>query len=270
MKENITLKPEAMVKAVTLVQTGVQCACNALTILDSGVRRYDRWGIYTAFAIILLILSTGCSSRKDLVKNQPPDMVPPPIASAPAPGSLWPGENARNTLFLDNKARRLNDIVTILVSESSIGTTKASTNTSRNTTTAAGIGALLGLEKSVTNNNENMQGNIQVGGTSSNSLKGAGDTSRTTALTARLTARVLKVLENGNLFIEGRRQLTMNGEDQYVVLSGIVRPEDITADNVISSQYIADARIYYAGAGVIADKMQPGWLTRVVDAVWPF
>lgn len=222
------------------------------------------------FAIILLILSMGCSSRKDLTKNQPPDMVPPPIATAPAPGSLWAGETTRNTLFLDNKARRVNDIVTILVSESSIGTTKASTNTSRATTTAAGLTSLLGLEKTATNGNDNMQGNIQLGGTSSNSLKGAGDTSRTTALTARLTARVLKVMENGNLFIEGRRQLTMNGEDQYVVLSGIIRPEDITYDNVIASQYISDARIYYAGAGVINDKMKPGWLTGIVDAVWPF
>jgi flagellar L-ring protein precursor FlgH len=222
------------------------------------------------FAIILLILSAGCSSRMDLVKNYPPDMAPPPVAAAPASGSLWPGENARNTLFLDNKARRVNDLVTILISESSIGSTKASTNTSRDTTTAAGIGTLLGLEKSIENKNEKLQGNLQVGGTSSNSLQGAGDTSRTTALTARLTARVLKVLENGNLFIEGRRQLTMNGEDQYVVLSGIIRPDDITTDNIIASQYISDARIYYAGAGVINDKMKPGWLTGIVDAVWPF
>ena len=118
--------------------------------------------------------------------------------------------------------------------------------------------------------NENLRGNIKIAGTSSNSLKGAGDTSRTSVLSTNLTARVLKVLENGNLFIEGRRQLTMNGEDQYVVISGIIRQEDISSDNVIASQYISDARISYVGAGIINDKMKQGWLTRVADAVWPF
>lgn len=220
--------------------------------------------------VVLLPLTGGCSARVDLIRNQPPDPGPPPIASTPAPGSLWSGESNRNMLFLDNKARQINDIVTILVSESSVGSTKASTNTSRDAITAAGIGALLGLEKSIGNSNDNLQGNLNVGGTSSNALKSAGDTSRTTALTAQMTARVIKVLDNGNLFIEGRRQLTMNGEDQYVVISGTIRPNDISSDNVVSSQYISDARIYYAGAGVINDKMQPGWLTRVVDAVWPF
>jgi flagellar L-ring protein precursor FlgH len=233
------------------------------------VMKTEKWLLRSLVALFLLLMA-GCSARMDLVKNEPPDLVPPPIASAPASGSLWPGENAKNMLFVANKARRVNDIVTILVSEASVGTTKASTNTSRDSTTAAGVGALLGLEKSITNGNDNMQGSINIGGTSSNSLKGAGDTSRTTALSAKLTARVLKVLENGNLFIEGRRQLTMNGEDQYVVISGTIRPDDISNDNYIASQSIADARIYYSGAGVINDKMQPGWLTRVVDAVWPF
>jgi len=220
-------------------------------------------------ALGLLVIG-GCASQIDMVKNQPPDLAPQPVVAASAPGSLWPGESSRNMLFVSNKARRVNDIVTIVISETSVGTTKASTNTSRDTTTAAGVGTMLGLEKSVTDGNSNMKGSINIGGTSSNSLKGAGDTSRTTVLNTNLTARVLKVLENGTLFIEGRRQLTMNGEDQYVVISGVIRPEDINNDNVIASQYISDARISYVGAGVINDKMKPGWLTRVADAVWPF
>ena len=228
-----------------------------------------KWLLCGLPALCFLVLG-GCSARMDMVNNQPPDLPPAPLASALAPGSLWPGENTRNMLFTDIKARRINDIVTIVVNEISVGTTKASTNTSRDTSTAAGVGALLGLEKSVENSNDNLKGNIKVAGTSSNSLKGAGDTSRKTVLTANLTARVLKVLENGNLFIEGRRQLTMNGEDQYVVISGIVRQEDINSDNIVASQYISDARISYVGAGIINDKMKQGWLTRVADAVWPF
>ena len=78
------------------------------------------------------------------------------------------------------------------------------------------------------------------------------------------------MLENGNLVVEGKRQLTVNEEDQFIIISGIVRPDDISSDNVVSSQYIANARIAYTGKGVINDKMRPGWFTRILDWVWPF
>jgi len=151
-----------------------------------------------------------------------------------------------------------------------VGGNTASTNTSRDTNTSAAITALLGIDNSILASNPNMGGEISIGGTSANSLKGAGDTTRSSKLSASISARVLKVLDNGNLLIEGRRQLTVNAEDQYLVITGIVRPEDITAINTVASQYIADARILYTGDGVINDKMRPGWLTRVVDWVWPF
>jgi len=64
--------------------------------------------------------------------------------------------------------------------------------------------------------------------------------------------------------------LTVNEEDQYIIISGVIRPEDVTSDNVISSQYIADARIVYTGKGIADDKMRPGLLTRAVDWIWPF
>ena len=226
--------------------------------------------IYLAGLVALWCLAAGCAARTDLVKSQSPLPQSSPSAPGTATGSLWPGENARNSLFTDNKARRVNDIVTILVSENADGTSKASTNTSRDASTTAGIAALLGLDKSLQQANENLKPKIELGGSASNTLKGQGDTSRTSRLSARLTARVVKVLENGNLFIEGRRQLMMNGEEQSIVVSGIVRPEDITSDNLIASQFIADARIYYTGDGIINDKMKQGWLTQIVDKVWPF
>lgn len=226
--------------------------------------------VFLVLLVILSSLAAGCAASKELVKNQPP---PPLITQATpvmAAGSLWPGENARNSLFADNKARRVGDIVTILVSESSTGSSKAGTNTSRDTATTAGIASLLGIDKSIQAQNTKLLPTIQMGGSSSNSLKGEGDTSRVTKLTATLTARIMKVLDNGNMLIEGRRQLAINGEDQEIVISGRIRPEDITTDNVIASQYIADASIYYTGQGIINDKMRAGWLTRVMDKVWPF
>ena len=115
-----------------------------------------------------------------------------------------------------------------------------------------------------------MGGKIGLEGAAANSLKGAGDTSRNTSVTAKISARVIRVLDNGNLIIEGRRQVTVNADDQFILITGIVRPEDITAENTVASQYVADARVLYTGEGIINDKMRPGWLTRIVDWAWPF
>jgi len=218
----------------------------------------------------LLLVIMGCSSHLEMMMKTDQSASPPIIKRPTSPGSIWPGENMNNSLFADRKARYVNDIVTIIIQESSEGGNKATTNTGRDTNTSAGIEALLGLEQKIMEQNTRMGTAIEVGGKSSSSLKGTGNTSRGSSLEARLTARVVKVLDNGNLVIEGKRQLTVNAEDQYIIITGIVRPEDITSDNLIASQYIADARIIYTGKGIINDKMRPGWLTRIIDWVWPF
>ena len=225
--------------------------------------------------LAMAALLCGCSSTT--YGTHPQDIqpratiLPTPIVKPDyTPGSLWPGENSRNMLFTDNKARYINDIVTIIIDESSSGQNKASTNTSKNSATNAGISAMLGLNTSIINSNASLGGTLAVGGESASTLKGAGDTSRGGSLQARLTARVVRVLDNGNLLIEGRRQLTLNAEDQFIVITGVIRPEDIAADNWVLSSNIADARILYTGSGVLADKQHPGWLTRALDWGWPF
>lgn len=228
---------------------------------------------YFIIGIAILACLGGCSTYGTRPETVRPEskMLPVPVAKPVyAPGSLWPGENSRNSLFADNKAHYVNDIVTIVVDESSSGQNQASTNTSKDTKTNAGISALLGLDTSIIQANPNMGASISIGGTSNNSLKGTGDTSRGGKLSARVAARVVRVLDNGLLLIEGRRQLTLNEEDQYIVLTGVIRTEDITADNLVLSSSIADARIVYTGNGVIHDKQRPGWLTRVADWGWPF
>ena len=212
----------------------------------------------------LFFLLVSCIPMQETVKEDV--YLPPPAQKAePQVGSIWRGENAQNSLFIDRKARGIGDIVTIIVSESSTGNNKAGTDTSRDSSTNADITALLGLETSILKRNENMGGQIKVGGSSANSLKGAGNTSRGNTLVARITARVIRVLDNGNLMIEGRRQVTVNAEDQFIVISGVIRPDDITSDNLIASQYISDGRILYTGKGIVNDKLRPGWLTCVMD-----
>jgi flagellar L-ring protein FlgH len=220
--------------------------------------------------ILVVFMVTGCLTQKK--ENVRPDniVVPQIVKQQPAAGSIWAGESSNNLIFSGKKARYANDIVTIIISETAAGGNKASTNTSKDTSTSASVSSLLGIENAIIGSNATMGGKIGLGGTSANSLKGTGDTSRSSTLSASISARVLKVLDNGNLLIEGRRQLTVNAEDQFIIITGIIRPDDITSDNTVASQYIADARIFYTGDGVINDKMRPGWLTRVVDWVWPF
>jgi flagellar L-ring protein precursor FlgH len=103
-----------------------------------------------------------------------------------------------------------------------------------------------------------------------NDFKGEGETSRESSMTASISTRVVRVLGNGNLLVAGSRQVKVNAEDQVIVISGVIRPEDIAPDNSVLSTNVADARIEYYGRGVLADKQRPGWLGRVLDWVWPF
>lgn len=186
-------------------------------------------------------------------------------------GSLWENNGPLSDLFIDPKARKVGDIVTISIVETSSASNNADTNTSRTSSIDASITNLLGLE----NNSTFPRGSGftpfgSVTGSSSNSFQGSGNTNRSGELAASLTARVTEVLPNGNLRILGRREITINNERQYIALSGIIRPRDISSDNVILSTFISDAKIAYTGTGIINDVQKPGWLARVFNAVWPF
>jgi len=223
------------------------------------------------FFLMIFFCCGGCATtRPDLAPSEQPIFTPVPPKAAPARGSIWPGESAANMLFADKKARYINDIVTVIIDETSQGTNNAATNTSRTADSSAGIDAFLGLDHSILSRNAGMGSKIEIGGSSSSNLKGTGNTTRGGQLEGTITARVIRVLDSGNLVIEGRRQLTVNNEDQYIIITGVIRPEDITTDNTIASRYIADARIVYTGKGIINDKMRAGWATRIVDWVWPF
>jgi flagellar L-ring protein precursor FlgH len=99
---------------------------------------------------------------------------------------------------------------------------------------------------------------------------GRAETSRTGTLLANVTCQVIEVLPNGNLRIHGTKQVRVNRETQYLLIDGVVRPRDILLDNTVLSDLIAEARIEFTGAGVLADKQGPGWGTRAADTLWPF
>ena len=219
---------------------------------------------YMSVLVSAVVLFTGCSQNLYNMNNTPPaynEEKPPP----PPVGTVWTGPSANNCLFADNKARYVNDIVTIVLNESTTGANDATTNTSRDSSATSGINGIMQISP-----NSTILSGYQLGGSQTNALKGTGQTSRDGNLTGTITARVIRVMANSNMVIEGRRQLTINAEDQYIIITGIIRSEDITTDNNISSSNIADARIFYTGKGVVDDKQRPGWLTRMLDWVWPF
>jgi len=188
-------------------------------------------------------------------------------------GSLWTEESAHSILFMDYKARRVNDIITISIVEVSIASGEASTNTGRESSISAGITDLLGVPSHYGLRNLWGRGNdfsSSIGATTKNTFDGTGKTSRKGSLKASITARITKVLPNGNLVVKGKKEVIINNDEQIIIISGIVRPKDISANNTVLSTYIADAKIEYTGKGIIDDKQRPGWLTRLFDRFWPF
>ncbi len=181
--------------------------------------------------------------------------------------SLFNPEGKFANLFTDKKAFKIDDVVTVKVVEVSTATQRGNTQTSKKSSIKGVLKYFLGFYEqspNPANNNPLWEGTLE------NNFNGAGTTSQSGTVQATLTATVKQVLNNGNLFIEGKRSIMVNRERQEISLSGIVRPEDITAENTILSTQIADAQIVYDGKGVVSEKQNPGLLTRVVDWLWLF
>jgi flagellar L-ring protein FlgH len=229
-------------------------------------------------ALALFALS-ACAGGHANRKGAEPLAAPPPAKGIQLPAesvlySPGPGlfrENRSLGFFEDLRAHRVGDLVTINIVETSKASKKADTKTSRASSINAGINNMIGYEarmgKYLPNEFDNT---VMFKASMANDFDGSGSTGRTESMTAAITARVLQVLPNGNLYIEGTRQVRVNNEIQYITLSGLIRPTDISPDNTILSSYIADAKIDYTGSGPVSDKQRPGWMARILDHVWPF
>lgn len=181
------------------------------------------------------------------------------------PGSLWSETSARTLIGMDGNARRRGDLITVVISESTHTELSADTSASRSSSVGAGVSALFGLE-----NKLGGASGLSLGASSDSGYEGGGETRATASLSGHLTCRVVDVLENGNLIIEGIKQVRSNREIQSLMLRGTVRPRDIRMDNTVDSRLIADAHIEYTGKGVLSDKQGPGVGQRALDNAWPF
>ena len=232
-----------------------------------------------SLAVVVTGLTVGCAGMGPQAAAPALQASPPAVAAraqaptAARPGSLWAASGSLADLYSNVKARQVGDILTVKVTETASASNKANTATGRESSLTAGIDNMLGVENRYNNQTVkhpffNPFGQIKAG--MSSDFDGSGTTSRSGDLTAYMTASVVEVRPNGNLFILGSREVTINNERQILTLSGIVRSRDISPDNVVLSTYIANARITYSGSGVINERQQPGWLARILDGAWPF
>ena len=188
-------------------------------------------------------------------------------------GGLWPGDTAKNLLFEDTKAREVGDIVTVLLNETATSSATASTDTSKSSSIDLQTNSILGLPSNMGVQNFLGMGtgfNPAAKGSTTRANKGTGTVSREGSLTGTLAATIVAINENGNFEISGKRSVTVNNEEQLMVLTGTIRPSDVNYDNTINSSLIANAAISYSGEGVIADEQRVGWLMRALSYVWPF
>ncbi|MDD5758343.1 MAG: flagellar basal body L-ring protein FlgH [Desulfobulbaceae bacterium] len=224
-------------------------------------------------AITLLCALTGCVNQTSQVPPPIPERYSLPMVeekmAQPSEGSIYSAKS--KNIYQDNRARRIGDIVLVKIVETSNGKKSANTKTTRDSSFTGGIASLFGFEQSLlTNGGTHTPSLTSINANLSNSFEGKGDTDRSSSVTATMSAKVVDIAMDGNLMIQGYREIRVNNETQHIILSGIVRPSDITQDNSILSSNIADARIEYNGTGALASKQEPGWLTNALDVIWPF
>jgi flagellar L-ring protein FlgH len=183
-------------------------------------------------------------------------------------GNLWPASYNGNLYFGDHRAGGMGDLITVKIIEISQASEKATTDTGRKSNIDAGIPNFFAYPGA--NPSQNIDPTHLIQANTSNSFAGTGETTRSGTVTATISAKVVEVFPNGNLAVEGKREIYVNNEKKEILLQGIVRPRDIASDNSVLSTQVADAKIMLTGIGVVGEKQRPGWLTRIFDGVWPF
>lgn len=180
--------------------------------------------------------------------------------------SLFSANSPYLYLYRDLKARAVGDILTIRIVENATATNSASTATQKDGEVSLSAPSLFGLERgdSALNLSSILQG---AGGISFN---GTGSTSRTGQLQAAISARVVEVMPNGDLRLEGTKEVAINGERQLLTIRGLVRVKDLSTTNQVLSTSVADMTVLFNGKGVVADANRPGWLYKILRYVTPF
>ena len=181
--------------------------------------------------------------------------------------SLWSKETAVS-LYTDHKAKRVGDIITVIVLESNSASRNSSAKTEKKSDINASISDFI---------NPNLAGKVlgkvqspKLGTTSQSKFEGKGAVNNSGSFNSRFAVRVVDVLPNNNLIIEGVRRTTFSGESQTIVLKGTVRPRDVTPLNTVYSYHLADVSIGLKDDGAVSDSLKKGWFSKLWGKIAPF
>jgi flagellar L-ring protein precursor FlgH len=221
-------------------------------------------------AIVPFTLLLGaCASKPPLEENSDFAPIRPlePSASALPTGSIL-GNSMQMSLFQGQRQWRVGDIITVVLNES----TQASRNSSLITERKATNDALSSswTDALLTPNGfwGDVRGDIDLTKAEIGS-EGVGTAAQANALSGVITAMVAEVMPNGNLIVEGRKQLSLTEGAEFIQIRGVVRSRDVQPDNTVSSMRMAQAQISYRGTGNLAESTQPGWVTQLLYKYWP-
>lgn len=199
------------------------------------------------------------------------DMAPQRAGSTPVPPAAQEAPTASlfragaGTLFQDQRASQVGDVLTVEINIADRADLANSTSRSRSGSESVGIASLLGLQKLIPGDPGSA-----VDASSASQSGGQGNTSRSETLRMTMAAIVTDVLPNGNLVIRGRQEVRVNFELRELIVTGIVRPQDIRRGNTIQHVNIAEARISYGGRGQLTDVQQARWGQQIYEALFPF
>lgn len=200
---------------------------------------------------------------QQLEQNQKENYINPPNHN-----SLW--RAGSRSFFRDQRARRVGDILKINIKIRNNASLDNRTEKSRNNHENSGVNNLLGFEEKLGKFLPGINPASLVDLTGSNNYVGSGKIARKEDVQTEIAAMVNKILPNGNLVIQGHQEVRINHELREITVTGIVRPEDISADNSINTDQLAEARISYGGRGVVSDVQQPRLGNQIIDLVSPF
>jgi flagellar L-ring protein precursor FlgH len=215
------------------------------------------------FAVVLFGLLAGCGLFP--AKPLKPDPVVPRVLPPPTPrteGAIYQS-GQQIELFADLKARRVGDVLTIRLTETTSASKSAVTKTAK-TTTVNNTGPTV-LGRTITAAGVPIFTTTLAG---ADSFDGEGSSTQGNTLAGSLTVTVMEVQPNGNLMVQGDKTLKLNQGDEFVHVSGVVRVADIQADNTVTSDRVSDAHISYSGKGVIDSANRMGWLARFFNSVF--
>jgi flagellar L-ring protein precursor FlgH len=213
--------------------------------------------------IIFFVILSGCSTYVEEVNNQQFKPLRPSFEeferAEPSNGSIY-STSSSGLFSSDRRAKKVGDILSVTLSET-FSSNKAVTNSSAK---ADNIGAEVGPTGFM--KNFRLSGSLAK----TNSFAGSMATNQSNSLSGTLSATIVRVFPNGNLEIKGQKKLRITEGTEYIRLSGIIRPEDISTTNTVSSSKIAEAQIEYVGAGILDSATKPGWGSKIFRAISPF